>query len=91
MKSFQDIIDVWSSQVALADDLSVGVSRVRAWRFNNSIPGSFWLPVFEAAQSRAKAAETDDERNRYTAVTLDLLAAIGAGRAGGDAGDEDAA
>lgn len=69
MKSFQDVIDLWPTRAALADDIGVSRVRVSTWRHRDSIPGEFWRRIVKAAK-----------RNGYASVTVDCLARISEGR-----------
>lgn len=55
--TFQEILDYWPSLRALADDLEVGIYRVRKWRARNSIPPEHWTAVVTAARARALPVE----------------------------------
>lgn len=68
--SFSEVVDLWPSAVALADDIGEKHTTVRAWRVRNSIPGEKWLTVIAAAESRG-----------IDGVTLGLLAALASVRA----------
>lgn len=67
MNCVADIIDLWPSAVVFADDVGVSPVRARAWKQRDSIPGSFWRRVVDAAEGRG-----------YGEVTLELLARLAA-------------
>ena len=88
MKQFRDIIKAWPSRPAMAADIGAGSSRVSGWYNTNSIPGPWWLPVVNAAKRKADAALSDEERVRFQAITLDLLAELGAAKTDRETDDE---
>ncbi len=65
MNSFKDVMNLWPSFQALADDLSENLYAVRKWHSRNSIPSNKWLSLITAAKKR-----------RFKAVTLELLAQL---------------
>lgn len=57
MTTFRDIIDLWPSRIALADDISRGGRRVSAavvhkWAQRNRIPAEHDLRLAQAAAER---------------------------------------
>lgn len=58
MSSFREVIDLWPTPVALAQDLTemrgveVSVYRVRKWRERDSIPADYWQAVINAGSKR---------------------------------------
>ena len=67
MTSFQDIIALWGTPGALADDLKEPSRRVWAWKERDSIPARYWTAVVSAAEKRG-----------FDGVTADVLAEIAA-------------
>lgn len=70
MESFVDVIALWPSLSALADDLGLPYGVVKQWRMRNSIPAERWQSLIAAAQVRDIAG-----------ITADSLAALAARRA----------
>jgi uncharacterized protein YqfA (UPF0365 family) len=50
--TFLDVMNLWESPVALANDLEVKLSRVYKWRVRRSIPSDCWPQLLKAAQHR---------------------------------------
>lgn len=50
--SFREVVDLWSSPDALAQDIGAKVETVRKWRQRDSIPAEWWLAVIAAARKR---------------------------------------
>ncbi len=63
--SFADLIDMWPTHEALADDVGVKSNLPPVWKHRNMIPSRHWLAVVASA-----------DRRGYELVTLDLLAAL---------------
>ncbi len=59
MNSFTDIISMWPSDQAFADDLGETVSLVRVWKHRNSIPARHWKQVLCGAKKREFSQVTD--------------------------------
>jgi hypothetical protein len=59
MVNFLDVMDLWGSPQALADDLGVKLSRVQKWRARKAIPPNAWPQVLAAAKRRRFAVNAD--------------------------------
>jgi hypothetical protein len=66
MQSFRDIIALWPSPEALADEIGEKGWTVRKWKQRDSIPSGRWLAVIEAAAARG-ARVTAEEMARIAA------------------------
>lgn len=66
MVTFLEVLDLWGSPQALADDLGVKLSRVQKWRARKAIPPNAWPQVLAAAKRR---------RFKITADTLVRISA----------------
>jgi len=60
MKTFRDIIDLWPTIAALADDLGLKYDRVAQWAKRDSIPGPFFADVARAAKGRDIKVSVED-------------------------------
>ncbi len=49
---FTDVIDLWPSARALAEDVGEKTASVHKWRQRDSIPGDKWLAIVTAAKQR---------------------------------------
>ena len=49
---FSDVIDLWPSARALAEDIGEKTASVHKWRQRDSIPAGKWLAVVDAAERR---------------------------------------
>ena len=67
-KSFSEIVDLWPSFAAMADDIGAKANTVAKWHLRDRISPDCWLAVAEAA-----------ERRGYDGVTVDLMARLAAG------------
>ena len=65
MQSFHEIMDAWSSDIVLAEDLQIPASHARTMRARGSIPAKYWTPLVAAAQRRG-----------IKGVTIEVLAEI---------------
>lgn len=76
MERFDQIIRLWPepSAATLARDIGRPQSRVRAWRFRDSIPAEAWPDIVAAAVDR-----------RIAGVTYEVLAAIARRKTGAPA------
>lgn len=52
MKTFREIIDLWPTKVALADDLGLKYDRVAQWYKRDSIRSTFFDQIVRAAKGR---------------------------------------
>ncbi|MGI9338344.1 MAG: carph-isopro domain-containing protein [Gammaproteobacteria bacterium] len=52
IQSFKQIVDLWPSVNALADDLGESPAAVYKWRTRNNIPVNHWLTLIEAGEKR---------------------------------------
>lgn len=69
ISTYADIIGLWPSAEALADDIGESGVTVRAWRNRGSIPSSRWLDIVAAA-----------ERRGLRGVSLEVLASVAAAK-----------
>lgn len=53
ISDFREVIDLWPSQIALAEDVGANPESVRKWRARNRIPPGFWAQIDMAATSRS--------------------------------------
>lgn len=75
MTSFQDIIALWGTPSALADDLEEPSRRVWAWKERNSIPARYWVAVVSAAEKRGLEGVTYDVLAEIAAASSDKVPA----------------
>ena len=68
-----EIMDLWPSAVALAEDIDELPDTVRKWRARGRIPADKLEAVHKAAQARAKTAETKALAAKFSKVTADAL------------------
>lgn len=75
--TFLDVMDLWDSPQALADDLGYKLSRVQKWRVRRSIPPDSWSDLIEAAKRRGfnVTAETLLDANSAHASRADSMVA----------------
>lgn len=78
-QTFADVINLWPSAVALAEDVGVKEVTARAWRARG-IPAEYWTGVVAAALVRG-----------FEGVTLELLAELAAAQGGRAASEQEAA
>jgi hypothetical protein len=45
METFADIIDLWSPNRALADELGVPHNTVSLWKHRDRIPAEYWIDI----------------------------------------------
>lgn len=69
IETFRDIIDLWDSRIAMAQDVDVESYVVRTWYSRDSIPAEHWKPVIHFANYRGYGKGK---------VTADLLLSISA-------------
>ncbi len=70
METFADIIDMWPTQLILADDVSrehdrVVSNKVALWKWRNKISAKYWIAVVLSAEKQGIAG-----------ITLERLAKI---------------
>lgn len=56
--TFADIIDLWPSIEALADDIGAPYERVRAWRHRSSVRAVHFAAIAAAAEKRGLSQVT---------------------------------
>lgn len=71
--SHADIIRIWPTVAAFAQDVGIGIGTARKMVVRRSIPGRYWLDVEQAAAKRRLKTPTGES------VTVKLLAEIKAG------------
>lgn len=59
IKSFRDVIGLWPSKEALADDISAGLAAVNKWWQRNSIPSDRWAAILSTERARASGLTSD--------------------------------
>lgn len=69
MNSFSEIIALWPTVVAFADEVGVKYPTAASWEQRNTLPPDIWGRVVEAA-----------ERRGFKGVTFERLAAIAAAK-----------
>lgn len=62
--TIRELIDLWPSRKALAEDVSTTLDRVHKWAVVGAIPARFHFAVIEAAKARGFSLSAD------TIVTL---------------------
>lgn len=67
MKTFNDILQLWSKTTFLSEDIKVPCNAIYQWKFRDSIPADKWEALAEAAKKRG-----------YIGVTIEKLAEIAA-------------
>lgn len=67
MNSNRQIIELWETRSAFADDIKIKEGTASAWWQRDSIPKEFWKAIVEAAKTR-----------KFKGVTLEVLADIAA-------------
>ncbi len=72
VNSFRDVIGLWPSLSAAAQETGASYEQVKKWRERDSIPGQWWLSVVQAAARRQIRLSVED---------LALIAADGGDRA----------
>lgn len=70
MSTFKDLIGLWPSQKAFADDLGISLQSVFMMIQRDSVAGRYWLDMVTGAQRRG-----------IKGVSLDALAAAAARKA----------
>ena len=50
--SFRDVIDLWPSRLAFADDLGVAVDRVHKWAQIGGVRAEFFAAILDSAERR---------------------------------------
>lgn len=55
MNTFQQIIDLWPSRVAFADDIGVSPQAVTNMVTRDSVPARYWIKMVGAADRRCIA------------------------------------
>lgn len=73
MATIHEIMGLWPSAAALAEDLGELPDTVRKWKSRGRIPADKLEAVRKAAQSRAKSAETKAQAALFRKVTADAL------------------
>lgn len=58
--TFRDVVALWPTPDALAEEIGAGVSAARKWPQRDNIPAEWWLPILgtEKARSVGLTAET---------------------------------
>lgn len=79
IQTFSELLKLWPTAGALAEDLEVKEVTARMWR-QRGIPSEYWLGVVAAAEKR-----------EIKGVTLEMLAKLAAEQAGRPTGQEVAA
>lgn len=69
MNSFAEIIALWPTVAAFADDVGVKYPTAASWEQRNTLPSDIWEDVVLAAADRG-----------FEGVTLERLAAIAASK-----------
>lgn len=59
-RTFIDVIGLWPSTVAMADDLGVTYDVVRRWLERDSIPAWVWQDLLKHAAKRKIGLRADD-------------------------------
>lgn len=57
--TFLDVMNLWQSDVAFANDLGIKLSRVQKWRVRKQIPPKTWPAVLEASKRRGFSVDAD--------------------------------
>lgn len=57
--TFREIVELWPSPDALAEDIGAKFETVRKWRQRDNIPAEWWLPVIDAAKARNLVLTSD--------------------------------
>jgi hypothetical protein len=68
MLAISDIIGLWPSTEAFAEDAGVSVSLVRVWKFRRSIPADRWSRIEAAAAKRGIGGATASDMARLAAA-----------------------
>ncbi len=71
IQSFPELLKLWPTISALAEDLGVKYLTARGWQQRGAVPAEYWLGLVASAEKR------DIE-----GVTLELLAKLSAEQAG---------
>ncbi len=66
ISAFRDVVALWPTPDALADEIGAGVAAVRKWPQRDNIPAEWWVAIL--ATDKAKLA----------GVTAELLAELAA-------------
>jgi DNA-binding transcriptional regulator YiaG len=66
IRSFRDVIALWSSKEALASDVSVPAATVSKWWQRDSIPAQRWSAVLSTETAKT-AGVTSDSLTRLAA------------------------
>lgn len=61
MRSFRDIVNLWPSITAFAEDVGKTATHARTMRRRNSIPFPYWDAVIAGAQRRGLPPVTEQE------------------------------
>ena len=71
MNSVTDILAIWPSRQALADEIGAPVQNVHKWAQHQSIPAKYDVAIVEAAKARGVALD-------FEAIARIRAAAMGA-------------
>ena len=75
MKDFKDVMDLWPSRAALAEDIGEPRGMVQQWYERNYIAADWYHQIVEAARRRVDAG--DPKAKALSSITYPLLFQIG--------------
>ncbi|WP_159585961.1 carph-isopro domain-containing protein [Chelativorans xinjiangense] len=58
--SFQDVIGLWPSPDAMAQEIGASLPAARKWKQRNSIPAEWWNDIVSAARRHGHLISVDD-------------------------------
>jgi hypothetical protein len=59
-ETFRDVIAIWPTPDAMAEDIGHTAFAVRQWKTRDRIPAEWWLRVIAAAKKRRRSIRFED-------------------------------